>query len=464
MEEEVKNEVSYAIYQLNDDASLRYYRFEPLKNLEKNGLAVEREHYHEVWKAPLREGVTMDDLFFELNMELPEGYRGHSLSVSDIIVISQDGEERAYYVDRVGFPEVPDFFEEKERAAYALGDRFLALQKAEKGVEYKILDEEQNILKEGVLDATSINEAMIKLEEALKKPVYDENRDIYIHTTEQGNIGQGDQPKLISYDQLMDKVGHGARNRDIVREFREETKKKFHFEGIEGETIESIEANVKDLVSARLAEYGLDAQVLDVIITGSRARGIENPDSDLDIIVSFSGTAEERAIYDILHEDSLFIGDMILDLNPISADRTGTLDAILPREEEYLKIREQEHEFSRKTAEQISEDRQETTSGHYVQKSDDYKPLAKVEELEEENYNQIDNYLSNTVNKEEKRHPMQEKQIQEDEKKAETKRATIKEKIAANKAKLKAERKGAAETKQKTVKIAENAEIKDAFS
>ena len=167
MTEENKNDMRYAIFQLNYDASLRYYRFEPLKNVEKFGLAVEREHYHEVWEAPLGEGVTLDDLFFELNMELPEGYRGHSLSVSDIIVISQAGEEKAYYVDRFGFPEVPGFLEDKERAAYALGDRFLALQKTEKGVAYKILDEEQNILKEGVLDAANINTAMIKLEEAL---------------------------------------------------------------------------------------------------------------------------------------------------------------------------------------------------------------------------------------------------------------------------------------------------------
>ena len=428
MEEEVKNEVSYVIYQLNDDASLRYYRFEPLKNLEKNGLSVEREHYHEVWKAPLREGVTMDDLFFELNMELPEGYRGHSLSVSDIIVISKDGEEKAYYVDRIGFQEVPEFLDDKARdnarAAYALGDRFLALRTAETGIEYKILDENHNVLNEGTLRAQSIDDAVTELVDALKYPVYDDMRDEYFHTALQGNVRQGDQPKRMNYDELMDKVGHGAKNRDVVREFREETKNKFHPENVEGETVESIERNVRDLVSARLREYGLDAQVLDIIITGSRARGIESPDSDLDVIVSFSGTAGEEEIYDILHGDTLFMGGAILDVNPICADRTGSLEEYLRQEEDYLRTREREHERSQETLEQGAEERAETTSGHDVQKSDEYKPLAKVEELEEENYNQIDNILSNTSNKEEKRASLKER-IAEKKEKLATEQGTV---------------------------------------
>ena len=450
---------TFTIFQLKDDESLRYYRFEALDSLKAYGLKVERDHYREVWSTPLEEGVTLDDLFFEFGTDIPDGFQGHSMSVSDIIVLNQAGEEKAYYVDRIGFTEVPEFMDTKERAAYALGDRFIALDGTDTGIAYKILDENHEVLKEGNLDARDMASAMQQIEEALKQPIYDKQKDEFLHTREQGNIRQSDQPRKIDYGRLMDKVGHGARNRDIVREFREETKKKFKQQNVEGESIETIEANVKDYVSTRLAEYGIDAQVIDVILTGSRARGIERPGSDLDVIVSFAGSAREEELYDLLHEDTLIIGGATLDINPISAERTATLEEFLPREAEYLRIREQEHEKSQLEISTISEHK-ETTSGHDVQKSEEYKPLAKVEELEEENYNQIDNYLSNTVNKEEKKHPQQEKQIEEDKKKIE--KTSIRERIAEKKAQLAAQR-GEAVAKKAT-KNAENAEIKDMFS
>lgn len=102
-------EPRFAIYQLKGGENLRDYRFEPADRLKKNGLYVDRENYNRVYRGRLKEGETLEDIYERFNLNHPQDFQGHSLSVSDIVAVKSNGTIAAYYVDRVGFTRVPDF-------------------------------------------------------------------------------------------------------------------------------------------------------------------------------------------------------------------------------------------------------------------------------------------------------------------------------------------------------------------
>lgn len=104
----------FGIYQLRDGENLHYHRFESLDRLEKSGLKVEKDNYRLVYIAPLQERQTLDDIFEEFNLFRPEDFTGHSLSVSDIVLLHKNGENQAMYVDSFGFRAVPQFLENQQ--------------------------------------------------------------------------------------------------------------------------------------------------------------------------------------------------------------------------------------------------------------------------------------------------------------------------------------------------------------
>lgn len=99
----------FSIYQLKDGPKLRDYRFEPLDTLVQNGFAVEAGNYSHVYKAPMRSTDTLESIFMRFNTDRPKDFKGHSLSVSDVVILRRDGKEHAFYCDSVGFAELPDF-------------------------------------------------------------------------------------------------------------------------------------------------------------------------------------------------------------------------------------------------------------------------------------------------------------------------------------------------------------------
>ena len=112
MDERLKERMTelFTVYQLNDTEDTRPYHFESIESLKKEGLEILPGNYHEVYQGKLEQEETLEDLYIRFNQDkLPEGYEGHSLSVSDIVVLDRDGEEQAWYVDRFGYTEVPEF-------------------------------------------------------------------------------------------------------------------------------------------------------------------------------------------------------------------------------------------------------------------------------------------------------------------------------------------------------------------
>ena len=105
---------SFSIYQLKGGSETLDYRFEPLDSIHRNGLSVKPENYELVYEAPMTEKDNLESIYTRFNVDRPADFTGHSLSVSDIVVLHQDGKDTAHYCDRVGFSEVPEFLQERQ--------------------------------------------------------------------------------------------------------------------------------------------------------------------------------------------------------------------------------------------------------------------------------------------------------------------------------------------------------------
>ena len=101
---------NFSIYQVPPGPEGRDYRYRSYEELRADGLTVDRANYQLVYTAPLDKGTTLDDIFRRFNMEIPHDFKGHSLSMSDIIVFRQEGQQTAYYVDEgAEYRKVPEF-------------------------------------------------------------------------------------------------------------------------------------------------------------------------------------------------------------------------------------------------------------------------------------------------------------------------------------------------------------------
>ena len=105
----------FAIYQIKGGPETRDYRFEDYESLQEAGLAVDRQNYDLVYTAPLDGKTTLEDIYRTFNLDRPADFTGHSLSVSDIVVLTRSGKEEAHYCDSFGFTPVPEFFLQQEK-------------------------------------------------------------------------------------------------------------------------------------------------------------------------------------------------------------------------------------------------------------------------------------------------------------------------------------------------------------
>ena len=90
----------------------RDIHFMGMDYLESKVIAVTRENYDLLYTAPLEEGTSLEDIYTRFNIDHPADFRGHSLSVSDVVVLHQNGENTSHYVDSFGYREVPEFTKE----------------------------------------------------------------------------------------------------------------------------------------------------------------------------------------------------------------------------------------------------------------------------------------------------------------------------------------------------------------
>lgn len=187
--------------------------------------------------------------------------------------------------------------------------------------------------------------------------IVDDLREDWFENGAGGSISDDDEIIPIDFDGLMESIANAVQNADtihkkeaehivpeilqgnIVENFKEKTNEFFH-EICEMNPSE-IEDTVKCHVQAQLDEAGIVAEIVDVAVAGSRCRGLERKGSDLDVIVELSTSEREDVLFDTLNVDALHIGGVKVDINPITAQRTGTLETYLPQVEDYLgRVRE----------------------------------------------------------------------------------------------------------------------------
>ena len=403
----------YGIYQLKPNPELDSLRFEGTESLKRMGItkdnfdAIKPENYTLLYVGELSElqketqGATLEAIFEKFNLDHPEDFRGHSLSVSDIVVLHQNGQNTAHFVDSFGYTEIPDFLreqtpekeemqdtsghnvqktepeidgdeiidlgdeteqvlaemkktlesEQETELAFSIADRFISIQEVDGGYDYSIMGADYKEIDGGIYDNpdVTIREALHDILEDLKsQPDYNGAK---------GNIQREDELIPMDYDGLMEKAEEANRiipestPSSVVADFRAKTGELFH--DISEMNPEEIEETVKCHVQAKIEEYDINATIVDVAVTGSRCRGLEHEGSDLDVVVELSTAEREDDLFNAFNEDGLHIGEVKVDINPITAQRTGTLESYLPQMEEYLEgvrqVREQEKESAEVT-------------------------------------------------------------------------------------------------------------------
>ncbi len=577
----------YGIFQLKRNDETRDIRFMSHDFLEKNGIAIDRENYDLVYIAPLTEDITLEGLYETFNIDRPEDFTGHSLSMSDVIVLHQNGENISHYVDTFGFTKIPEFHryptieeqiaeeetvdllavntenqveksnseegltekessvsllqqEEKQHSIsyYVIGDlatwannskersaleRFdnsddaisqfrhykgkiqeynddsarttlgvsvegkeFDLLHVRNGENYLVQDfthilenlendkffdslqilystvgfdktrlhgemtpEEvkdfvktrfEHQLKSGGLEdislymdrfdavyeqgkmehlmptanqrrvqedipftewknpyfmpnevdelAVAVEDKFIgihKVEDGYDYTIYHadyreydggvyDNTDISIHTALDEIVAdlKLTEPQItpISYDELAEKVekveqqdisakiSKQVEDNRIVDDFKAKTRE--HFHNINGETPDDIENTVHAYVKSKIEEYDARASIVGMAVVGSRCRGLEQEKSDLDVVVEFAGNEREDDLFNLLHENGLMIGGVMVDINPITEAKTGTLATYLPIVEQYLTEKQAKQEQQRERAkEQIEQGKTE---------------------------------------------------------------------------------------------------------
>lgn len=200
LQEEKMRETDFLeIYQLKEEDELVPYRFMSRECLKSHRSPVLKENYQLVYTETLGKEVTLDDIFLKYNTALPEDYMGHSLSVSDIVVLHRDSKGTAYYVDDIGFSEVPpivwekEYLENKQEIALQIGDGFLQVQVTDGGYDYTFYDSNYISLNGGVYDSPKLS-----LREAVIMILADENRIL-------------DECVEVGYENLMEHVEEANR-------------------------------------------------------------------------------------------------------------------------------------------------------------------------------------------------------------------------------------------------------------
>ena len=374
------NTDKYGIYQLKDNPELDKLRFEGTESLKRMGItkdnfdAVLPENYKLVYLGELSElqgqtqSETLEAIYTKFNIDHPADYKAHSLSVSDIVVLHENGENSAHFVDSFGFTELPKFMltlEGKENEietelAVHIADRYILMHECDGGYDYSILNEQYHLLDGGVYDNPdiTIQRAMDMVIADLKEPRFSAvteqyYRDEYL----QGEVYAGSEVEIVDYEELSEKAEQVEQaelearqaefrenNPDVVADFRAKTEELFH--SLDGQSAEDIEKTVYAYVQSQIDEYGLDVKIVDVVVAGSRCRGMEQKNSDLDVVVEYTGSTREDDLFNMLHEDSIYIAGIRVDINPITEGRTGTLETYLPEVEIYLQEKAQQQQVN----------------------------------------------------------------------------------------------------------------------
>ena len=198
--------------------------------------------------------------------------------------------------------------EQETELAFQIADRFISIQEVDGGYDYSIMGADYKEIDGGVYDNKSNGVGYdVSIREALDDILTDLRENPFDNGT-RGNIRDNDEWIPIDYDGLMEKAE--AVNRiepqaqgNVVESFKAKTDELFH--EISEMNPAEIEETVKCHVQAQLDQYGMDAEIVDVAVVGSRCRGLEREGSDLDVVVELFTSEREDVLFDTFNGDAL---------------------------------------------------------------------------------------------------------------------------------------------------------------
>lgn len=219
----------YGIYQLKDDPALHHLYFEGTESLRKLGIikdslsVIKPENYELIYvgkmsklsaeygRLPTREDK-LETIYEKFNINHPADYRGHSLSVSDVVVLHINGENSAHYVDSFGFTALPDFVrglenekEQEPELAFRIANRFISIHETEGGYDYSVIGTDYKVIDGGMYDNPNVT-----IREALND-ILEDLREDSSGNGAGGNISDRDRLIAVDYDGLMEKVEDAER-------------------------------------------------------------------------------------------------------------------------------------------------------------------------------------------------------------------------------------------------------------
>lgn len=349
---------------------------------EKNNRPITVSNYDLVYGGALVKGMTLDSIYYRFNAKRPTEFKGHTLSNSDVIVTVVGMEQKCFYVDDIGFKEVPTFldawFEYNVELAFHIGDRYLCLQtSSEGGYNYDILWSASSIYDGGVNEDDSIS-ALVVVNEIIMTdlkadlPKYGEPGFNPTASVQKGSVTPMDDLVPCNYADFEDRDYDKDYDKVLVfrpdelyrgmvlEQFRKKTAECYNgkpilyefvpegtveealddlFNGnsssICGLSVEELEATAKAYVEEVFQDTGLT--VNEVVLVGSRSRALHQTDSDCDFLVEYTGSMKEDGVFNLLNHEKKQICGVTLDFNPFREEESGPLELHLLKADEYLK-------------------------------------------------------------------------------------------------------------------------------
>lgn len=493
------NTDKYGIYQLKDDPELDKFRFEGTESLKRMGItkdnfdAVLPENYKLVYMGELTElqgqtqSETLEAIYTKFNIDHPADYKAHSLSVSDIVVLHEDGENSAHFVDSFGFTELPKFMltlEGKENEiqtelAVHIADRYILMHECDEGYDYSILNEQYHLLDDlfNMLHEDSIYIAGIQVDinpitesRTGTLETYLPEVEIYLQEKAQQEqinnqlVTQGrelvqEQNALVSEEKELSELEKEPviEPETVHITFTVAECGEFHNMGEYHEGIETIEEAMKlynAIDPSRM--HGIPSIGVNMHIDGTEEWEDEEADIvrgnciDVDFLNYTPELRDTPTVQDALKKliaaypekevndretKETKIQTLAAELDQLSydIDTFEYRDSVPDREAQVQMIANDIKSGNVKPLqiflqtsidEGIDED-SERQAKELIAKLAEYKPLAKIEELEEQNYNMIDDRLNNGVEKFNR-----EEEMKEQAEKPQV-RTSLKERLAA---------------------------------
>lgn len=210
-----------------------------------------------------------------------------------------------------------------EKAFAIMGYGYLIIQEATLGYDYSFLDKTFHLIDGGIYDDDSLsiddvsNLLIADLEQELKK-------DLVIKTVNYEKVSA-------AYEETEEIPS----SNNMIEKFR--CLNEIFFHNITGAGCAEIEKITSEFIQAQIAAYGINAEIKNVILYGSRARGLEHTTSDIDILLEYKADGiSEDYLFNVLHENPLSFNGIAVDINPIQSEKSGSMEEYLPYAESYL--------------------------------------------------------------------------------------------------------------------------------